>query len=220
MKVPRFRIAWVMVFVAIAALDFGAIRAVFDRNSRTSYLLGIGALPMANVLVVGLLIGHRRRGSRRFLLGFEAFGAMALAVYVTVASLFTEDLVIPYLRLSYNLLLGYTNLMEILQSYFVMLRPHPCDHARPAAVGLRPDRRLLLPWVRNRRAARPRPAADGPAGHPGAIHPKASGAIHLYEDRPWVKGPLGVSPGRRFFRSRAVFVRSLPTRNRGLIDPA
>ena len=28
MKVPRFRIAWVMVAVAIAALDFGAIRAI------------------------------------------------------------------------------------------------------------------------------------------------------------------------------------------------
>ena len=27
MKVPRFRIAWVMVAVAIAALDFAAIRA-------------------------------------------------------------------------------------------------------------------------------------------------------------------------------------------------
>jgi hypothetical protein len=107
-KLPRFRIAWVMVAVAIAALNLGAIRAVFDRNSRTSYQLGIGAMPMANVLVVGLLIGRRRRRSRRFLSGFVVFGAMALAVYVTVASLFAEDLVIPYLRLSYNLLLGYT----------------------------------------------------------------------------------------------------------------
>ena len=29
MKMPRFRIAWVMVAVAIAALDFAAIRALF-----------------------------------------------------------------------------------------------------------------------------------------------------------------------------------------------
>jgi hypothetical protein len=27
-KLPRFRIAWLMVAVAIAALDFGAIRAL------------------------------------------------------------------------------------------------------------------------------------------------------------------------------------------------
>jgi uncharacterized membrane protein YeiB len=84
MKPPRFRIAWIMVAVAVAALDFWAIRAVFDRNSRTSYLLGIGAMPMANVLVVGLLIGRWRRRSPKFLSGVAVFGAMALAVYVIV----------------------------------------------------------------------------------------------------------------------------------------
>jgi hypothetical protein len=111
-----------MVAVAIAALNLGAIRAVFDRNSRTSYQLGIGAMPMANVLVVGLLIGHRRRRSRRFLSGFVVFGAMALAVYATVASLFAEDLVNPYLRFSYNLLLGYTGILmpRPVQFSFVM----------------------------------------------------------------------------------------------------
>jgi hypothetical protein len=31
-NVPRFRIAWVMVAVAIAALDFGAIRALLARH--------------------------------------------------------------------------------------------------------------------------------------------------------------------------------------------
>jgi presenilin-like A22 family membrane protease len=68
-----------MVFVALSALDFTAIRAVFDHRGRTSYLLGLGAMSMANVLVVGLLVGHRSRGGRRFLIGFEAFGTMALA---------------------------------------------------------------------------------------------------------------------------------------------
>jgi hypothetical protein len=38
---------------------------------------------MANVLAFGLLVGCRRRGSRSFLVGFEAFGALALAFYVT-----------------------------------------------------------------------------------------------------------------------------------------
>ena len=47
-------------------------------------LLVLGALPMANVLAVGILIGQRRPGSRPFLLGFEAFGAMALALFVAV----------------------------------------------------------------------------------------------------------------------------------------
>jgi hypothetical protein len=78
MKTPRFQIAWVMVFVAIPALNFGAIRALsevkstarkvlgdgqydpaeFDRimNTLTKVdLLGSGALPMANILAVGLI---------------------------------------------------------------------------------------------------------------------------------------------------------------------
>ena len=84
MKVPRFRIAWVMVAVAIAALDFAAIRAVLGYPEVG--LLVVGALPMANLLAVGILIGQQRPGCRPFLLGFEAFGAMALALFVALAS--------------------------------------------------------------------------------------------------------------------------------------
>src|SRR4051794_21903333 len=80
---PRFRIAWGMVAVAIAALDFAAIRASLE--FREAVLLVLGALPMANVLAVGILIARQRPGSRPFLLGFEAFGAMALALFITVA---------------------------------------------------------------------------------------------------------------------------------------
>jgi hypothetical protein len=118
----RFRIAWGMVFVALAALDFTAIRAVFDYRGPTSYLLGIGAMPMANVLVVGLLVGHRRRGGRRFLIGFEAFGAMALGAYVVSSSLFAEELVIPYLRLVFTPFLLYLdNVTRMsLQSYLAI----------------------------------------------------------------------------------------------------
>jgi hypothetical protein len=69
-----------MVLVAIAALNFGAIRALWydlatGRNSNRLEVLGLGALPMANVLAVGLWINLGRRGSRPFLLGFEVFGA-------------------------------------------------------------------------------------------------------------------------------------------------
>ncbi len=95
---PRFRIAWVMVAVAIAALDFTAIRMASDRIIPSSELLGLGALPMANVLTIGLLIGQRRLGSRPFLLGFEAFGAMALALYVVLAA-FSPQKVNDYLEL-------------------------------------------------------------------------------------------------------------------------
>jgi hypothetical protein len=96
-KMPRFRIAWIMVAVAIAALDFAAIRASLD--IREAVLFVLGALPMANVLAVGILIARQRPGSRPFLLGFEAFGAMALALFITaaVASLpFDEYMVIAY----------------------------------------------------------------------------------------------------------------------------
>jgi hypothetical protein len=88
-KVPRFRIAWVMVAVAIAALDFGAIRAMF--GFLAGHLLLLGALPMANVLAVGILFGQQRPGTRPFLLGFEAFGAMALAFYVASVSFFPDS---------------------------------------------------------------------------------------------------------------------------------
>lgn len=87
MNLTRFRIAWIMVAVAIAALDFGAIRAMLGVGDLEN-LLVLGALPMANVLAVGLLIAQQRPKSRPFLLGFEAFGAMALALYVFLATIF------------------------------------------------------------------------------------------------------------------------------------
>jgi hypothetical protein len=109
-----------MVFVALAALDLTAIRAVFDHRGPTSYLLGTGAMPMANVLVVGLLVGHWRRRGRRFLIGFEAFGTMALAAYVVSASWFAKELVIPYLRLVYTPSISRMFIRMSLQSYFVI----------------------------------------------------------------------------------------------------
>jgi hypothetical protein len=48
----------------------------------------LGALPMSNVLAFGLLIGRRRRESSPFLLGFEIFGALAVASSVAVSILF------------------------------------------------------------------------------------------------------------------------------------
>jgi hypothetical protein len=92
--VPRFQIAWVMVAVAIAALDFGAMRALSDWDhslQRLLWLLLLGALPMMNVLTVGILIRQQRPGTRPFLLGFEAFGALALAFYIALLGLITDS---------------------------------------------------------------------------------------------------------------------------------
>jgi hypothetical protein len=89
-KVPRFRIAWVMVAVAIAALDFTAIRVCLNAPSRWGEDFLLGVLPMVNVLGVGLLIGQQRPQSRPFFLGFETFGAMALALYVVLTLVFVD----------------------------------------------------------------------------------------------------------------------------------
>src|SRR4051812_42001478 len=99
MMVLRFRIAWGMVAVAIVALDLGAIGAAFRSNSQVAGFLTLGALPMANVLAVGFLLGQRRPNSRSFLLGFETFGAVALVLYAAFVCLSPdlEGLLGPYL---------------------------------------------------------------------------------------------------------------------------
>ena len=89
MKAPRFRIAWIMVAVAIAALDFGAIRALLGLESKISNTLLLGVLPMANLLAGGILIGRQHPEYRPFLRGFVAFGAMASALCVFL-SLFRD----------------------------------------------------------------------------------------------------------------------------------
>ncbi len=82
MKVARFRIAWGMVGIAIAALDFAVIRAMLRYPEIGFFVLG--ALPMVNVLVVGTLVAQQRPGNRPFLLGFAVSGAMVLALFVAL----------------------------------------------------------------------------------------------------------------------------------------
>jgi hypothetical protein len=91
-----------MVAVALAAHDFGAIRALLPRHANVlddqrGMCLLLGALPMANVLAVGMLIGQRRPASRPFLLGFEAFGAMALVLFIGLATCFPREVMLPCL---------------------------------------------------------------------------------------------------------------------------
>ena len=100
MRLPRFRIAWIMLAVAIVALDFAAVRAMLDYPEIG--LLVLGTLPMANLLIVGTpLVAQECPESRPFLLGFGAFAAMALDLFVAVAS-FDQDgngLISSYLAL-------------------------------------------------------------------------------------------------------------------------
>jgi hypothetical protein len=80
MNLPRFRIAWLMVAVAIAALDFGAIRALdYPQGGR---VLMLGALPMAYVLVASLLVGYIGSEDRAFYMGFAFFGTIALSSFI------------------------------------------------------------------------------------------------------------------------------------------
>jgi hypothetical protein len=102
-KVPRFRIAGLMVLVAIMALNFGAIRALLTTQSPLSSkapgVLGLGALPMANLLAVGMLVGRPRSRPCTSSRGFAASGAAALGLYITGAWLFSERLLMSYLYL-------------------------------------------------------------------------------------------------------------------------
>jgi hypothetical protein len=99
-----------MVFTAIAALNLGAIRAVSDHLGPVSRLLAVGALPMANLLVFGLVAVCLHRGSRSFLVGFEVLGALALAFYVMAIvspshrESFPQMIVLGYMRLAWGLL--------------------------------------------------------------------------------------------------------------------
>ena len=104
MKAPRFRIAWIMVFVVVAALNFWVFRICyydlwtnFAATANKIDVLYTGSMPMANILVLGILISLQRRGSHPFLMGFEIFGAVALAIYITLCSFYCHELVRPYL---------------------------------------------------------------------------------------------------------------------------
>jgi hypothetical protein len=94
-----------MVAIAIAALNFGAIKSGLRMNSEAADYLIMGALPIANVLAIGFLIGRRRPNIRLFLLGFEAFGGMALVLYSAFVCL-SPDVDGPLLRYL-SLMLGH-----------------------------------------------------------------------------------------------------------------
>jgi hypothetical protein len=91
-KPLRVQISTLMIIVVFIALNLGAVRpSIFNRW---------GALPMANVLLVGLVAGRRYRGIGRFLWGFEALGTMALAIYITLAHLIPFQIATRYTNMA------------------------------------------------------------------------------------------------------------------------
>jgi hypothetical protein len=82
MNQPRFRIAWVLVAVAIIAIDFAIIRAMLDHPELSLAVLGL--LPMVSVLVVVNVVHQQLSEGRPFLFGFEVFGVAAMAIFLAL----------------------------------------------------------------------------------------------------------------------------------------
>ncbi len=127
MKLPRIRIAWVMLAIAILAIDFAVMRALMNYGSASREELLFGAVPMANELVVGLLIWQQRPNRRLFFTGFELFGAIALAFYIALALLLSgrSDAIHAYVAIALDPIAAPMRqprtLSEMLIVWFVVL---------------------------------------------------------------------------------------------------
>jgi hypothetical protein len=98
MKYFRFSISTLMAVVLVVALDCMAINMLIVRplfRVPLSELILLGALPMANILAIGLLrlwADRNERGQTRpLLVGFEICGWVTLLVFLTCAVLATES---------------------------------------------------------------------------------------------------------------------------------
>jgi hypothetical protein len=99
MKWFRFSISSLMVVVLVVALDCMAVNLLIVRRLLRiplSELVLVGALPMANILAIGLLrlwaYRNGRGRTRPLLVGFEVCGWVTLLVFVTCAVLATDSL--------------------------------------------------------------------------------------------------------------------------------
>jgi hypothetical protein len=147
-----------MAFVAFTALNFGAIRVMSDfqtaiytaktmdefekavRIHRVIDALKFGAIPMANVLAAGFLIGYlrRARGNRRFLWGFEVFGTIALALYIAIACHYADSLLTFCLTLLGPLVKRtgpYMTTMQIVIAYSAWIVMHVLPQLLIAVIG-------------------------------------------------------------------------------------
>ena len=105
MKAPRFRIAWIMVAVAVAAINFAAVRELLDPRAVESCDVFANRRPAD-----GKRVDRRpprslcsAPGSRPFVLGFEVFGVLSLSVFAFLSFIFgLSGPIIWYLEFVFN----------------------------------------------------------------------------------------------------------------------
>ena len=98
MNSPHVRIAWLIAVVAIIAFNSVAFRTMMRSTDPTLSVLIVGAVPMLEVLALGGVARITAHGWRRFLDGFLMTGAMALAIYVALAMLVADELILPAIQ--------------------------------------------------------------------------------------------------------------------------
>jgi hypothetical protein len=133
MKMPRFSIAWVMTVIVIAAVDSAAFPWLLMTNSVICWLLILGSIPMASILMFGIPSMARgffgRGGIQPFLVGFERVGWTILLIYTGGAILLpqsvskTTDLFSEFILKSVLRLDAYDTLYNLVSTILILLLP-------------------------------------------------------------------------------------------------
>jgi len=100
MRPFRFSIAEMMVVVLIVAMDLSALRLLMNPfwawQRQVFELIVVGALPMANILAMGLVYGFHQRSAHGkippSLVRFEVWGWAALVAWIGCFVFFTEPI--------------------------------------------------------------------------------------------------------------------------------
>lgn len=103
MRLPRFSIADLMALTILIALDCLAVRAAWHSNDNRVILIFFGALPLLNILVVGLpILGKksRRREAVSFLVGFQVAGWLLFSMDLVAILAFSEGSIVLFGRLT------------------------------------------------------------------------------------------------------------------------
>ncbi len=100
MRLPRLRLSWIMIGVTFVALHLMLIKTTM--GFLIPQQLVIGGLPMAAILTIGQVVLRTRRDIRLFVVGFEVFGSVALAVYIVLVLFFDRATILPYSELFFK----------------------------------------------------------------------------------------------------------------------
>ncbi len=99
MRMPRFRIGWAMAFIGFVAVELAVLRGIlrFSSPSFTTtwqvQFVGLACQGLLTALAIGVMVACHRRASRPFLVGFEAFGIAALALYIAGVVSYPQELI-------------------------------------------------------------------------------------------------------------------------------